>query len=371
MADFGNGWYNDHHFHYGYLLYAAAVAVDLDPSFLDEHSKLRSNSRSGSSGSSGNKTNTVPASSFSPSPSSCAANPACEVLHLEGLCCPNAAGMNLGCCSDSSDTASSSGSGSHQSTVSRRSLRASPAAFAQSATPSRRTTRRTTSAAASSSKVPLNCQRLEALLALVRDIANPPVDGLHSVKTLEEEAPSAAGSDTSAPPPPQPTSSLFPVARHKDFFDGHSWASGLFPMANGKSQESVSEAVNAYYGAALLGHVISTRLKEEEKGTSATTPAATVTTAVQDNDHSSSRSCAAASNVTVWEEVRESTSYFSTFTLLTLCECLFYNPFVYPSVETDSSFTPPLNSVGARFFALALSHGGRSCSEVLANELCS
>jgi hypothetical protein len=142
-------------------------------------------------------------------------------------------------------------------------------------------------------------------------------------------------------------------------------------MANGKSQESVSEAVNAYYGAALLGHVISTRLKEEEKGTSATTPAATVTTAVQDNDHSSSRSCAAASNVTVWEEVRESTSYFSTFTLLTLCECLFYNPFVYPSVETDSSFTPPLNSVGARFFALALSHGGRSCSEVLANELCS
>jgi endo-1,3(4)-beta-glucanase len=46
---------------------------------------------------------------------------------------------------------------------------------------------------------------------------------------------------------------VFPVARHKDFFDGHSWASGLFPMANGKSQESVSEAANAYYGVHLLG----------------------------------------------------------------------------------------------------------------------
>ena len=29
-ADFGNGYYNDHHFHYGYLLHAAAVAVKTD-----------------------------------------------------------------------------------------------------------------------------------------------------------------------------------------------------------------------------------------------------------------------------------------------------------------------------------------------------
>lgn len=43
----------------------------------------------------------------------------------------------------------------------------------------------------------------------------------------------------------------FPTARCKDLYDGHSWASGLFAMANGKSQESSSEAVNAYYGAAL------------------------------------------------------------------------------------------------------------------------
>ncbi|KAG5182496.1 endo-1,3(4)-beta-glucanase [Tribonema minus] len=45
----------------------------------------------------------------------------------------------------------------------------------------------------------------------------------------------------------------FPTARHKDFFDGHSWASGLFSQGNGKSQESSSEAVNAYYAVYLLG----------------------------------------------------------------------------------------------------------------------
>jgi len=43
----------------------------------------------------------------------------------------------------------------------------------------------------------------------------------------------------------------FPVARHKDFFDGHSWASGLFQQANGKGQESSSEAVNSYYACYL------------------------------------------------------------------------------------------------------------------------
>lgn len=43
----------------------------------------------------------------------------------------------------------------------------------------------------------------------------------------------------------------FPAARHKVWFDGHSFASGLFPFGNGKSQESSSEAVNCYYGAYL------------------------------------------------------------------------------------------------------------------------
>jgi len=45
--------------------------------------------------------------------------------------------------------------------------------------------------------------------------------------------------------------SFFPLARHMSWFDGHSFASGLFPFSNGKSQESSSEAVNCYYGAYL------------------------------------------------------------------------------------------------------------------------
>lgn len=45
--------------------------------------------------------------------------------------------------------------------------------------------------------------------------------------------------------------SFFPLARHMSWFDGHSFASGLFPFGNGKSQESSSEAVNCYYGAYL------------------------------------------------------------------------------------------------------------------------
>ncbi|KAL7547375.1 hypothetical protein ACHAWF_015267 [Thalassiosira exigua] len=48
---------------------------------------------------------------------------------------------------------------------------------------------------------------------------------------------------------------FFPTARHKSWFDGHSFASGLFPFANGKSQESSSEAVNCYYGAYLWSRV--------------------------------------------------------------------------------------------------------------------
>jgi endo-1,3(4)-beta-glucanase len=36
--DFGNTLYNDHHFHYGYFVYTAAVIGHLDPSWLDEGS---------------------------------------------------------------------------------------------------------------------------------------------------------------------------------------------------------------------------------------------------------------------------------------------------------------------------------------------
>jgi endo-1,3(4)-beta-glucanase len=35
-ADFGNTWYNDHHFHYGYFVYAAAVVGYLDPGWVHE-----------------------------------------------------------------------------------------------------------------------------------------------------------------------------------------------------------------------------------------------------------------------------------------------------------------------------------------------
>eukprot|EP00548_Thalassiothrix_antarctica_P007286 CAMPEP_0194136194 /NCGR_PEP_ID=MMETSP0152-20130528/6219_1 /TAXON_ID=1049557 /ORGANISM="Thalassiothrix antarctica, Strain L6-D1" /LENGTH=922 /DNA_ID=CAMNT_0038832747 /DNA_START=183 /DNA_END=2951 /DNA_ORIENTATION=+ len=35
--DFGNGYYNDHHYHYGYHVYAAAVVAKLDPSWGREH----------------------------------------------------------------------------------------------------------------------------------------------------------------------------------------------------------------------------------------------------------------------------------------------------------------------------------------------
>ncbi|KIW94756.1 uncharacterized protein Z519_04733 [Cladophialophora bantiana CBS 173.52] len=36
-ADFGNSYYNDHHFHYGYFLHAAAVIGYLDPAWLNQN----------------------------------------------------------------------------------------------------------------------------------------------------------------------------------------------------------------------------------------------------------------------------------------------------------------------------------------------
>ena len=63
-----------------------------------------------------------------------------------------------------------------------------------------------------------------SIVTLLRDIANP---------SAEDE--------------------YFPVHRYKDWYVGHSWASGLFVFADGKNQESTSEAVNGYYGAYLYG----------------------------------------------------------------------------------------------------------------------
>lgn len=56
--------------------------------------------------------------------------------------------------------------------------------------------------------------------------------------------------------PPSDHGGAFPVARHKDLYDWHSWASGLYPMANGRQQESSSEAANGYYGAALAADAL-------------------------------------------------------------------------------------------------------------------
>jgi len=47
----------------------------------------------------------------------------------------------------------------------------------------------------------------------------------------------------------------FPVTRMKDWYAGHSWASGLFEFGDGKNQESSSESINGYYGLYLWGLV--------------------------------------------------------------------------------------------------------------------
>lgn len=36
-VDFGNGYYNDHHFHYGYFLHVAAVIAKFDGNWLNQH----------------------------------------------------------------------------------------------------------------------------------------------------------------------------------------------------------------------------------------------------------------------------------------------------------------------------------------------
>jgi len=52
---------------------------------------------------------------------------------------------------------------------------------------------------------------------------------------------------------PSPSDPYFPRFRSKDWFDGHSIASGLFPSESGRNQESTSEAIHAWYGMYLWG----------------------------------------------------------------------------------------------------------------------
>lgn len=79
----------------------------------------------------------------------------------------------------------------------------------------------------------------EHVLLLVRDIANPSDDDV-----------------------------FFPKWRHKDWFVGFSWASGIVtingkPYPNGRNQESSSEAISAYEAVALYGDVLSTLYTSE------------------------------------------------------------------------------------------------------------
>lgn len=72
-------------------------------------------------------------------------------------------------------------------------------------------------------------QFYDRVMSLVRDVANP----------------------SSADP-------FFPTFRHKDWFLGSSWASGMGAAnqnPNGRDQESTSEAINCYEAVALLGQV--------------------------------------------------------------------------------------------------------------------
>jgi endo-1,3(4)-beta-glucanase len=55
----------------------------------------------------------------------------------------------------------------------------------------------------------------------------------------------------------------FPMTRCKDWFAGHSWATGIFSFADVKNQESSSEALNAYYGMYLLGQSIGNKQIED------------------------------------------------------------------------------------------------------------
>ena len=63
-----------------------------------------------------------------------------------------------------------------------------------------------------------------ALFALLYDVASP--GSGHSLDSVAVDA------------------RAFPRARHKDFYAGHSWASGIFSMGQGKAQESSSEAAS-------------------------------------------------------------------------------------------------------------------------------
>jgi len=62
---------------------------------------------------------------------------------------------------------------------------------------------------------------------------------------------------------PSTQDKYFPVFRSFDWFAGHSWANGIFPMADGKDIESTSEEINFHYALMLWG--IATKSDRLEK----------------------------------------------------------------------------------------------------------
>ena len=60
---------------------------------------------------------------------------------------------------------------------------------------------------------------------------------------------------------PTDLDTLYPRSRYKDWYDGHGWANGLFPSPASRNQESISEAVNAWYGISLYGLATKVRVR--------------------------------------------------------------------------------------------------------------
>ncbi|KAI1171449.1 glycoside hydrolase family 81 protein [Nemania sp. FL0916] len=54
---------------------------------------------------------------------------------------------------------------------------------------------------------------------------------------------------------PSTADPYFPITRCRDWFAGHSWASGIANGAGSRDQESTGEAINGYYGALLWASV--------------------------------------------------------------------------------------------------------------------
>jgi endo-1,3(4)-beta-glucanase len=55
---------------------------------------------------------------------------------------------------------------------------------------------------------------------------------------------------------PSPNDPYFPQFRMMDWYDGHSWASGVATFGDGRNQESSSEAFNAWAGLSLWGDAV-------------------------------------------------------------------------------------------------------------------